>query len=344
MKLTLIAAAILSTSMLVACGGGGGGGGGGVDVGVAVTVPVTIPTQLADTTLVTSIPPTTYTPATESEEIAAFNFLNDERSRCGFGLVNQSTALDTAAKGHADWQIINNYSGHSQVAGTPSFTGVTFRDRMTAAGYTPITQGADEISTMVGTSVKTGFGVRSIKGLLSAPYHMSGLLTGFRDIGISVRNNIETGSTQGPRVLTQINLGTKSPAVNQLIAESEVKTYPCAGSIDINRLLNNETPNPVPGRDLSINPLGTSIYIAVRAGQTIAISNASMLNLSNASTVTLRTPVTSANDPNPGGYASHQAYVSADAPLPANTSFQVTVNGTNNGTMFSRTFQFSTGS
>lgn len=113
-------------------------------------------------------------------------------------------------------------------------------------------------------------------------------------------------------------------------------------------MLDNETPNPVLGRDLATNPLGSSVYIAVHEGQTLAITSASMIKVTTGASVALRPAVTSANDPYApcasGCYKSHEAYIAADAPLDANAQYQVTVNGTNDGTAFSRTFSFTTGS
>jgi hypothetical protein len=87
--------------------------------------------------------------------------------------------------------------------------------------------------------------------------------------------------------------------------------------------------------------LGGSVFVQLRYGNTLAITSATMTQVSNGATVILRTPVTSANSGN--AFLSHQGYVAADAPLLANTAYQVTINGSNNGTAFSRTFTFTTG-
>ncbi len=338
MKLTKFSLTLVSAALLAACGGGGGGD--------AVVPPVVPPVVIAN--IVTSVPTPSY--ALASEELATFNFLNAERERCGFGLLAQNTALDTAARGHADWLIFNHYQGHVQVSGTPLFTGVTPDDRITAATYSSLGafSAADELSTVLGTSTKTGMGEDLTRVLLNAPYHMKALVGNFRDVGIAVRNSIDTASTFGPRVTLQFNLAYKNSDGAQLIGASDVQTYPCAGSTGIKNQLSNETPNPVPGRDLKTNPLGSSVYIAAREGQTLAITSASMIKMTSGASVALRPAVTSANDPyapcTSGCYKSHEAYIVADAPLDANAQYQVTVNGTNDGKIFSRTFGFATGS
>ncbi|MDO8267177.1 MAG: CAP domain-containing protein [Moraxellaceae bacterium] len=351
---------------LFGCGGGGGGGDSTTGTPVATSYTATCAggttttsaSSVADaaaqcpvvpivSSLVTSVPVATY--AALSEELAAFNLLNAERGRCGFGLLAQNTQLDTAAKGHADWQLVNNYRGHYQTTGTQLFTGATPEDRITVAGYGDVStfSAADEISTVLGTSVNLGMGGNQTRVLLNAPYHMKGLLGNFRDIGIAVRNSVDTASTYGPRVVVQFNLAHKASDGPQQFTSGDVQTYPCEGSRDIKPSLNNETPNPVPGRNLATNPLGSSVYIAVREGQTLAITSTGMINVATGASVLLRPAVTSANDPYApcasGCYKSHEAYIAADAPLDANTKYQVTVSGTNNGTSFSRTFTFTTG-
>lgn len=345
-------AATALVAVLSACGGGGDSAPvvapAMPPVGVIPPVVVGPPPPAGGSTasLVTSVAAPTYSPTLEAEELAAFNHLNNERGRCGFGLLAQSTALDTSAKGHAQWQLINNVIGHFQVVGTPGFTGVGPLDRAVAAGY--VAPGAsvtvyDDIIALTGTRVKTGFGVSSVQSLLNAPYHALSLLSTARDVGLAVRNDTDVAATQGARVLTQFALGNKLPSGPQVLGVGDVPTYPCQGSTGVGRQLENESPNPVPGRDLASSPLGTTLVVVVRAGQTLAITQARMVNQATQAVVTLRPPTTAANDPN-AHLGAHQVFISADAPLLPNTAYQVTLNGSNNGVAFSKLLAFTTGS
>lgn len=65
-----------------------------------------------------------------------------------------------------------------------------------------------------------------------------------------------------------------------------------------------------------VGPLGTSLMVVVREGQTLQITQASMVNQATQAAVTLRPATTTANDPN----------------------------GRNNGVAFSRLLTFTTGS
>jgi len=69
-----------------------------------------------------------------------------------------------------------------------------------------------------------------------------------------------------------------------------------------------------------------------------------MQRVSDGQAVVMRSPVTGAADPN-GRLANDPqiGYVLPDAPLQPNTSYRVTISGTNNGAAFQKTFTFTTG-
>ena len=327
---------------LTACGGGGGGG---VSTTAAVSIPKIpqIPLPATKANLVTSVPTASYAPG--QEEGSAFFTLNSERQRCGFGLLAQNTFLDTSARNHADWSITNKMSGHFENAGTPLYTGVAPQDRMVAAGY-----GAGAVIETTETisergSLKTGVGALSVRLLLNAPYHLLGMIRGFTDVGVSVRDNSDLGLTGFSRTITNINYGTK---LRQSPASGSLRTYPCEGSTEISRQLFNETPNPVPGRDLASAPLGSSVAIVIDVGHRLVISSTSMVNVLTGTSVTLRSPVGADNDPNSTPSAhyleANEAYVTADQPLEKATLYRMTFSGSDNGVAFpSKTFTFTTG-
>lgn len=349
--------------VLAGCGGGGGG-----SPAPAPSIPVTTtysatcadgttttstvsvadatakcPAVPAPATVVTSVPAATY--AANSEELAVFTLFNAERERCGFGLLAQSATLDTSARGHADWLVRNDYSGHYQVVGTPGYTGVSPSDRILAAGYVPSVNAMTSPSESTGDafSTKSGFGVKTLRGLLNAPYHEADMLRGHRDVGVSVRGKGDLG-LPGTKTVLNLDFATKSSQGQQSI--SGVRTYPCQGSTGIETSLKNEDPNPVPGRNLGANPLGSSVVVVGTTGATMNITTATMTGPGGI-LITLRAPLTSVNDPNKVGGVSYfslnEAVLSADAPLAPNTTYQVNVSGTDGITPFSRSFTFTTG-
>ena len=333
----------IALASLTACGGGGGGTTAATVTAPVAPVVVSVP---ASSNIVVTAPTPTYPAA--SEELQALTLLNGERSRCGFGVLAQNVQVDNAARAHADYQIRNNLDSHKEdkAAYPLGFTGVDSAERVAFQGYLGAGGTADEYSYLPGYSVKTGLGVAHMRALLSAPYHMSGLMSGFRDAGIAVRSDTDTGAGAAI-VLTQVNLAYKKADGMQLLGGADVNTFPCDGTTNVNRQLRNEVPNPVIGRNLAVSPLGSSVYIQVRDGQTLVISNATMTKVSTGVAVTVRPAVGGANDPYApcasGCYKSHQAYIAADGPLDANTAYRVTVDGTNNGAAFNKAFTFVTG-
>ena len=334
------------SAFLTGCGGGSSDSG---------ALPATAPAQLAalpaspNPSTVTSVSAVQAYPA-DSEELAAYTLLNSERSRCGFGMLAVNAPLNAAAKAHADYQVINSLNSHLEDRRQfpEGFTGTDPAARVQAQGYTDLGGVTDEFAffTFSGPAQpKRGIGELGIRGLLNAPYHLNGLMSGYRDVGFAVRSNEDVG--KGLRgIFVQINAAYKAAAGPQLLGSTSVQTYPCDGTTGVNRQLTNETPNPVPGRDLRTNPLGSTVYIAAREGNRITITSAAMTQASTGQTVALRAPVTAATDPygpcQTGCFEPHQAYIVPDGPLQPNTAYAVMVSGTNNGSTFSRNFTFST--
>ena len=329
----LISAAAL-VSLLAACGGGSDSA-----AQPAASTPVAAPPDV-----VSAYP-------VGSEELAVYTLLNAERNRCGFGLLAANTQIDAAAKAHADYQLINSRNSHLEDPSvTEGFTGTDPETRIRAQGYTSVGGVTDEYAFFTSSSPirsARGLGELAIRSLLNAPYHLNGLMTGFRDVGIAVRSTADIGKGANG-AFVQINAAYKASAGLQLLAAADVKTYPCDGATGISRLLSNESPNPVPGRDLNANPLGSAVYIAVREGNRLAITTASITEGATGQNVILRVPVTSSNDPygpcSTGCFKANQAYIVADAPLRPDNAYIVRITGTNNGAAFNRTFTFVTGS
>lgn len=312
--------ALAVAATLAACGGGGGGG-----ITAAPVTPATpaAPVVLA-ANLVTTVPAPTYT----DDPAAAYTLLNIERSTCGFGLLAQSTMLDAAARAHASYLATNLVFSHDETPGLPGFTGANPTDRAKAKGY----------AGSAGEVAASGTGAIAIRQLLSAPYHLRGLMDGYRDVGIGMQTSTVP---EYPYFIADLGVQTAAGG-NQLLSSTDVKTYPCDGSAGVNFQLRGETPSPVPDRNLSTNPIGTPIFVKVRDGNLLAITGATMVKVSTGTAITLRAPVIAANDPNKY-YRGNEGYVAPDAPLEKGTAYQATIIGTNAGASFSRTINFTTG-
>lgn len=339
---------LASLAALTACGGGGGSAPAttpGTSAGATTPTTDATPPVTDVSNIVTSVPRATY--ASGSEELAAFTLLNAERDRCGFGLLKQNAKLDVSARGHADWLLITGDSaiGHYQVAGTPGFTGITPKDRETAAGYGNGDFEASEVTAKRGgVTTKVGQGVSRTRDLLNSPYHEIAMMRGYRDVGVSIRELFDVGLSPNTRVSANIDFGHTYAAGKQAAPAGTLRTYPCQGSTGINRLMFSEVPSPVPGRNLAANPLGSTIAVIGDVGTTLAITSASMTNAATGADAPLRPPVTNKNDPYTTTYLlKNEGYVSADKSLDPLTTYDVTIKGTNNSTAFTETFSFTTG-
>jgi uncharacterized protein YkwD len=311
-------------SMLIT--GCGGGGGGSATTGTASNSANLASTDTATSPIINAALSSNYI----DEDLKAFNLLNAERDRCGFGKLAQNAKLDVMARGHVNWIAQNNGWGHVQIAGTPGFTGVSVQDRATNAGYGP----SALVSEGMGGYIVVASDSRGVRGLLNAPYHQLNMLRGYRDIGVGI-------PLTGPNRYILLNYGTLPPETNQAPTANTVRTYPCDGSTGVERILTGESPNPVPTRGLGIDPLGTSVAVVGDLGKQMTVTAATMTGPGGVA-VTLRVPSNSLTDPNQGYLRINEAYVLADAPLLPNTTYQVFLTGTNGTTPFSRSFSFTT--
>jgi uncharacterized protein YkwD len=300
------------------------------------------------TAVVSTQQPSTY-PA-GSEQKAAFDLLNQERLACGFGTLAQNTALDTAALNHSMYQFINNVSTHEEdkVQYPNGFTGHTVLDRVVYAGYgTPATvrRAAEDFaegSRAAATASTVGDGTFYTRALLSAPVHLASMMSDADAAGTAF---VDSGAIAGypfggRRTMALFNFGFQA---RQSLDRSAVVTYPCQGSTGIVWQISNETPGPIPGRNLSVDPIGPGIVVKVAAGRVLAISAASVVN-TNTGGATATYILNAANDPSGGVVGTNQAVVIPLAPLAANTAYQVNVSGAHDGVPFSRSFTFTTGS
>jgi len=337
LKMALSGVAI---AVLTACGGGGGDSDN-----PNVSTPTAPDTS---STIVTTVPAATYS----GEAQQAYDRLNSERNACGFGKLAQNAQLDQAAQAHADYQLINNVVSHYEdLSAYPTgFTGTTFEARVSAAGYPLLTGTGTE--TMYADNYLngfTGFGEKSARSLMALPYHLIGMMMPNNDVGVAVRSvasvtPLVAGGLQNSSVF---DFGVKTDQVAQTFDANTVLTYPCQGVTGVDYRVRQESPSPVPGRDLMANPVGPGIAVLVRKGQTLEITDASMVDATTNAVIPLRAPITAANDPNPGtlsGYGSYMGVLVPDVALTPNTRYRVSITGKNNGVNFTvPAFTFTTG-
>jgi uncharacterized protein YkwD len=325
---TSIAAA--SFLLLSACGGSGGGGN--------TTVATTTTTTLPVSTIVASVPAGTY--GAGSDKQYAFDYLNTQRTVCGFGTIRQQLQLDQAAQSHANYFVTNNIgiTHYENQALYPSgYTGDYVNQREVAAGYNYASAG--EVITTTVLTYAPSYGEDAIMEFFAAPYHGYDQLLGFRDLGIGIntRNDVV------------IDFGSTTMNSEQSLGWSDVVTYPCAGTTGVlSQTYADEVPAPISGRNLQFSPIGTPIYIKVRDSNTLTL-NSYDLRIQGGSTPVTLIPLSMSNDQN-GVFRDHSVMIlMPNAPLAKNTTYVFTATGINTYTWnnispVNISFTFTTGS
>lgn len=323
------------TSALTACGGGGGGGAPVTAATSTSSVSTPTPAPAAGT-IVSVVPPTNFTPS--SEEEATFLLLNQERGRCGFGLLAQSNKLDQAAKSHTIYLVKNGLQyAHDEVAGLPFFTGTTEIARAAAAGYSnPVGAG---LATYQGPVSATGLrSAKLLRGLLAAPYHLLSLLDNFADVGVGYTQEITGGNEKTALNLT---LGTRV-GVNDLEG-GRVFTYPCQSSVGAPTVLANEVPSPIPSNlPQDFTKFGSPIAVKVKSGSALAVTSAALTPSAGGAPVALQI-VTLANTPAQNVMRADSVYLLPLTPLLPGASYTASISGSINGIVVpNNTFSFTT--
>lgn len=331
-KFKLLSTAILS-AVLTACGGGGGGSdpvptnpssGNGSTNPTTPTTPTTPSTDLQ-----TQIPTPTYSAG--SAELTAFNLVNSERLRCGFGGVVQNAQLQLQAEKHADyvkqrWEEGDSANtGHEELPNKSGFYAATPGERSIKAGYSA--QAGELISyyNMADNMAPAAYGNALVRSMLSTVYHQALMLDGSREVGLSVSYPVS-----GSKVASLVwNMGTPAGAAQQ--KPKGVVVYPCDGTKGVQPWMFGENPNPFTGLNVPSNN-GQPIYVKSDEGTTIRLASATVTTVSgpNAGKTVPVLLYMSDMDPNKK-LTPNQAFVVPLEPLGELTSYKVEVTATVNG-------------
>lgn len=310
----------------------------------------------------------------------ALDYMNRQRLQCGFGALRYNPMLEATGKRHAAYDQANQdhplYHPHNEVKGLPGFTAPSPTERALVAGY--VTNGAEvgEIGTTRGqlsAPVQTyrelpldQLETVDMRNLAIAPYHAMAFFSSFTEVGIG---EIRTETSLAAEWLT-INgfnmfrpesirmyrsmfaiLGYGMDGQGQLPPpDLGIRTYPCEGSTDVAPIMGGEWTDPAlgpgvtPGRDLGTQPTGSTIMVIGEVGKTLALQSVSLTRLSTGESVAMYSIRTKANDPMPVYYRNDwTGYAMPDRALAYHERYLVNVSGTSGGTLFSRSFTFTTG-
>jgi hypothetical protein len=366
------------TALLSACGGGGGGGNAtqATDASNGGTTLTADAIKQADTyDLQTTVPEFTY--QANSWQRAAHTYLNEQRSRCGFGLLKQSAPLETAAQGHSDYlsrivkdKVTTQYPYLSQQdPGRPLYTGKSLADRTAAAGYVfglsnevyeaPNWRQSLTASEAEKETLKSDAAIRSIRKLLATSYSLEFMApySRFVGFGLSTANPNETSPdlVEGRFVVT-LGRGLKEQA-----SFTETLSYPCEGisGVEVGHFW-DYWGDPTEGQGVSL-PIGRGILVVAPFGATLKIQTASITPVAFATDTVLNSkPLSSVpayiyGSASPSGimvlsgtdaagfnHRKEVAVLHAHKPLEFSVTYRVDLAFTVNGSPKTKTFQFTT--
>lgn len=359
------------STLLAACGGGGGSDGGGSTSGNTTTAaPVVIPTAPISTELLATV---TNTPVTSSPSAGitqnVLTTLNANRHQCGFGALTYNDELEKAAANHANYlgyvstQNKTSYGSHIEnsvtgltATGTenPYYTGYSVSERIktnTTKGEKAqsvsydASMAAENLSLLTLTTTNTAIDTNAVSqamltGLLAAPYHMRSLVSpNLSQIGINY-NQVTWQNTTSNDILSILEMVSASPNGQVPVTTTDLLSYPCQGSTGTAYELINESPNPIPSRDLEQNPVGQPIYLLAPSNKTITNVTATLaVQGVSASNLTI---LTQANDPNKL-IKANEAFIIPEIKLRPATTYTVSYTVTySTGEQITKSFDFST--
>ncbi|MEK7898100.1 CAP domain-containing protein [Burkholderia contaminans] len=329
--ISLSALSVAAAIALAACGGGGGDSGS-TNSGSTGNNPNP------------SNPPSTSVPGTVdsaqypagSAQLAAFNQLNQYRTQCGFPALKQNTVLDQAAQNHAKYMGLNGAVTDSEVSTNQGFTGATYVDRAAAAKFPA---GAIGLGVSVGVATGTGsfsdtqYGQQAVYSLVGGVYHSDVATFPIDTVGVG---EYQTQASSGTSQFTTSWLSMSILNIASKGVSNAPATFPCDGVTGVPYKETSEIPMPP---NVSNTGWGTPISVMGNLNDVIILQSASITGPSGAVAVQV---LNSDSDPNKL-LGKYQAVAYPTSPLLPNTSYSVTINGTSNGTAFSRNFTFTTG-
>ncbi|AXK68299.1 CAP domain-containing protein [Burkholderia sp. IDO3] len=334
-KLTTISLSALAAASLLALAacGGGGGDSGSTNTGSNGNNPSNPGTP--STTVPGTVDSTQY-PA-GSAQLAAMNLLNQYRTQCGFPALKQNTVLDQAAQNHAKYIGLNGAVTDTENSGNQGYTGASYSDRAVAAGFPTGTIGIG--ASGAGNAVfTTNFnatlaGQQFVYALLGGAYHAVVATFPVDNVGLG---EFETQVASGSYTYTESWQSISMYGAAAMPLSNGPKTFPCNGVTGVPYREVGEIPAPP---NVSTAGWGTPVTVMGNLTDVIVLQSASITGPSGAVSVQV---LNSDTDPNKL-LGKYQAVAYPTSPLQPNTTYSVSINGTANGTAFSRNFSFTTG-
>lgn len=321
------AASIFVAAVLVACGGGGGDSQSGVSTPETPSTPgTTVPAGAAVTYAAGSVP------------ALALAAVNEAIAHCGYNRMTPVMDLSKAAQAHSDYIALNGFQGgHEENPSRPGFTGVTFFERIVAAGGT--SERANNASEGVGGY--GGLNGRYTTGLLAAPYHQASLLSQWTEIGIGNAPDPDSANYPAGAMSNTVVFNYGGSRLNA-VPTNEVRTFPCEGSTLVSATGGPEIPDPAPELN---GRFGPGLNFETNKDGSIEVTSISLRNLATGDMI----PVQQVKGHNLEGVAWRSVWISKGV-LQMTTAYRVEARGnvyptksmTGSATAWSKAYTFTT--
>lgn len=307
------ASALFLSFFLTACGGGGNDAPMPASAGQATIQP----------------PPESGTPAlTNDTATDGYNRFNFRRQQMGLAALSRNANIDLAARGHSNYQKINDTITHVQVAGKQAFTGAGVADRLTAANYVFTSTTGYAFGEVIAASANLS-GAANAEDLITAIYHRFVIFEPkFREAGAGSVGFSATGYNFLTVDFTANGLGRG-------VGPGQFAVYPSANQTGIATVFfsDQESPDPVPNQNAVGYPV--SIHADIDA-----VVNVQTFTINPRGGQALATRLLS-NATDPETPASAAAIIPLSE-LMATTTYDVKFIGTISGAAASRSWSFST--
>lgn len=277
--------------------------------------------SLLATSAFTAFVVTPHPAAAAADEITeAIRTINTYRSWLGLPPMSRNPALEASANAHARYYQANSgalsMSGmglHAEVPENPGFTGADMQDRARAQGY------AGSVNEDIGLS---GSPMASLDWFIETINHRLTLIDPrYTDIGIGA---IDDGGTR----IEVIDVG--APTWSDTASPDWV-AWPADGMTGVGLSFSGEAPNPFPGASF---PVGYPITLKYHGAGTVRFDSATLAASGQS------VPVIAATG---SGWLTRRTYmIAASQPLQPDTAYTITVQGSVNGSGFTRAWSFHT--
>jgi uncharacterized protein YkwD len=255
------------------------------------------------------------------ERKRSVDVLNEHRKRCGLKPVVFSATISQGAQRHAEYLIRND--GH------PSTEGLGAHDEdPSLPGYTPEGARAGKASDIGQVPP-----VPNMVNMLGTFYHRVPLLhPDLKKIGVGWKEKADGKGFGWGVIDCNSGVGAKDPSSPRVVV------YPADGQKDVQRMFDNELPDPIPpGED---HDCGTAITISWFREGKIGGGDMKVRIGGEAVDGYLSTPERPARKDH--GNGSTICFIPKDA-LPANAKVEVSATATVDGKPFTKSWSFTTG-